>query len=427
MYTTCTSSRSWSRSKANEQPQLVVHVRVGYFEARGHATLVAAIFWLSAVLAYAIPGDRYLIGGLKAPDFVQVYTLASIAFREPYPTVARLDSFQKHQAELVPASANDTYLPVYPPVAALIFAPFAKLPYVGAATTWVALSLAIYALIAYLVWRTAASVLPDRRFVGVALAAFPPAWFLVIDGQVTILPLIGLYLSWEGLRRERFFFAGLATGLLTVKPQLGIILWITLFLGGPWRAVAGSAVAMLTVLAAVVLSMGNQAVSAYASTLAQLPAVEHLLEPAPWRMHSLRTLTNVLPPVMSTAVWGVSAALVVAATLRTWRSTAPVAIRFSVVVLATVLVNPHMFVYDTTVLVLPLILLGAWIEEHQPSWRIQYWQATYLLCVTLLIPTALWVGLQASVFLMLWIFWRVVRLRWPAYAVSGPAVQHVNP
>jgi hypothetical protein len=396
-------------------------VRVGYHEARGHATLVAAIFWLSALVAYAIPGDRYIIGGLKAPDFVQVYTLAHVAFREPYPTVARLETFQRRQAELVPASANDTYLPVYPPVAAIIFAPFTKLGYVWAASTWVALSLAIYALIAYVVWRSRSALLPDRRFVAVAVAAFPPAWFLVIDGQVTIVPLIGLYLSWEGLKRGRPFLAGLASGLLTIKPQLGIILWVVFLLGGPWQAVAGSAVAGLVLVTVVIMTMGGQALSAYASTLLQLRSVEHLLEPDPWRMHSLRTLTNVLPDVLSTPIWGILAALVLLATLRFWRSTASVANKFSVVVLATVLVSPHMFVYDTTILVLPLILLGSGVEEHRPSWRIQYWQVTYLLFAALLIPTARWVALQASVFLMLWIFWRVVKSHWPSPAVSGPA------
>ena len=51
----------------------------------------------------------------------------------------------------------------------------------------------------------------------------------------------------------------------------------------------------------------------------------------------------------------------------------------------------------------------------------QYWQAVYLLCVFLLLPSAIAIRLQISVLIMLWIFLTVGRtLAVPPHACSPP-------
>jgi hypothetical protein len=189
---------------------------------------------------------------------------------------------------------------------------------------------------------------------------------------------------------------------VTVKPQFGIVIAAAVLLGGPWRMLAGAVLAVAAMLGAVTLTMGGQALTAYAETLRGLASVQQLLEPQPWRMHSLRSLTSLLP--LGDALWVSLAAGVVAVAVYVWRLPTALGPRFAVVLFATVLVNPHLFHYDATILALPLILAGHWMERERPAMRDSYWQAVYALFVLLLFPTARLVHVQGSVVVLLWMF-----------------------
>jgi hypothetical protein len=77
------------------------------------------------------------------------------------------------------------------------------------------------------------------------------------------------------------------------------------------------------------------------------------------------------------------------------------------VLLATVLVNPHLFGYDAVILVLPILWFGGWLEKVRSPRAQDFWQAVYLLSVLFLLPTAAIIPFQASVVVMLWVFWRM--------------------
>jgi uncharacterized membrane protein len=96
--------------------------------------------------------------------------------------------------------------------------------------------------------------------------------------------------------------------------------------------------------------------------------------------------------------------------VRAWKSQAPVRVRLGVVVLASALVNPHMIIYDLTVLALPILWFGAYLQE--PARREQagrYWTTVYWLFVLTFMPTAAAIGVQASVFVMIGLLVLVVR------------------
>jgi hypothetical protein len=81
-------------------------------------------------------------------------------------------------------------------------------------------------------------------------------------------------------------------------------------------------------------------------------------------------------------------------------------VRFGVLLLATVLVNPHLFLYDATVLVLPVLWIGGWLEQTNRPLGTAWWHAVYGLSVMLLLPTAVLVGVQMSVVILGWLFVR---------------------
>jgi hypothetical protein len=380
-----------------------------YQEARTHAFIAACLMWAGALVLLAAPGDRYPTGDLKGADFVQLYTLAQVAFEGEYPRVEDLERLHARQVELVPASATERYLPVYPPQAALLFAPFRYLSYRAAVCVWVLILISGYAAIVWSTWRSVRDVFPDGWFVAAAAAAFPPFWLLVLFGQTTLVPLAGFFLAWRALKANRPFVAGLAFGLLSIKPQFGILLAFVVVVNAQWRILLGGVCSIVIQVAAVIGTLGFQALRAYFDTVLAMRRIEELLEPDAWRMHSLRTITNLAPGNPGQALWFVICAAVVAIVVWIWRTNAKLDTRMGMLVLGTVLINPHLFVYDASVLVLALLWLGTLVEAERPSWRAAYWHAVYFLFMFFLFPTARLLFLQFSVLVMLWLFWRVAQ------------------
>jgi hypothetical protein len=84
--------------------------------------------------------------------------------------------------------------------------------------------------------------------------------------------------------------------------------------------------------------------------------------------------------------------------VRAWVSPAPLRVRFGILILTSVLVNPHLIVYDATVLIFPLLWFGAWVLETGTTSEMRtYWTILYAIVLTLLVPTAAFIGLQLSV------------------------------
>ena len=117
-------------------------------QAKGHAILVAVILWIVAgVVSFTGTSDRGIAGPLKGADFVQFYTLGHLASAHRIAAMYDAALFHQAQAELLPESAREIYPPVYPPQAAVLFAPMAGLSYQRALFIWSVITIAGYALI----------------------------------------------------------------------------------------------------------------------------------------------------------------------------------------------------------------------------------------------------------------------------------------
>jgi hypothetical protein len=337
------------------------------------------------------------------------------------------DTVAQHalQTRLVPESAPDTFLPIYPPQTALLFAPLAGLSYGAAALFWAAVTIGVYALVLRAAWRPARAVLSDARFVAAAAAGFPPFWNLVLHGQTTTVPLLGFGLGSLALAGRRRFLAGLAFGLLAIKPQFGLELAAVMLVCGEWAIVAGLSVSVVAQAGAAVVMLGASVLGTYADTLRHLPEYAPLLEPKPYQLHSIRAVANLLPTSwLGTVVWATLSVAVTIRTIRVWRTGAPVAVRLGLLIVATVLVSPHLTIYDATVLALPLLWLGAWVgTEPRADRPAMYWSTVYWLFVTLLLPTALLIRVQISVLILGWLFltvsWAVVCVYRPTPDTTG--------
>jgi len=373
--------------------------------ARAHAILTAIILWIGLFITFtAGAGDRSIAGPIKGADFLQFYTMGSLARTGRAAAIYDINAFHDAQVGLVPESAPEFYPPVYPPHVALLFTPFSLLTFRHALLLWSAITIACFGVIVRSAWRPVSNHLPDSVFAFAAAAAFPPFWSLVLHGQVTILILAAFWAGWMALERERPYLAGVAFGLLLIKPQFAIPLAVVAITCGEWSMIAGALTSIAVQVGAAVMLFHWAVLNAYLAFVPVMVRHGDLLEPKPFQSHSLRTLTRLAPDWIGMPLWATLSAVVLFCTVRVWKSTVPLRVRLGMMVAASVLVNPHVIVYDATVLVLPLIWFGAYVQERSaPSDAATFWTVVYWLFVTLLAPTAAVIWIQVSVVLMVWL------------------------
>jgi len=378
--------------------------RISVLEARGHAILVASLLWcVAGVIAFAGSGYRSVFGPLKGSDFIQFYTLGHINARTAPSTLYDPDAFHRLQTQLVPESEPEHYLIVYPPHVTFLFRPFADLTYGTAALLWAAILALMYGACMWLAWRPFRAVLPDRRLLIAAAAAFPPFWYLVLHGQTAIVPLMAFCLGWLALEHCRPFWAGMALGLLLLKPQFALVLAVLVLVCREWSMLAGAIVSIGVQVTATIALLGATVLWDYAAVVMRFAELRALLEPKPEQLHSISAVTNRLSADWGMILWALLSVVVIVQTIRVWRSRAPVALRTGVLVLASVLVNPHVFVYDAVVLAPALVWLAAWVYREGSmleTTKSVFVLAVYGLSLSLLVPSGALIPIQISVLVL---------------------------
>jgi hypothetical protein len=195
-----------------------------------------------------------------------------------------------------------------------------------------------------------------------AALAFPGFFHLIAWGQTSGLALLCVTLAFVALSKNRPYLAGLAMGSLIFKPQLGIAAAFIFLFAREWKVIAGAILAALAQLSIGWLYYGTPVMQDYLRALMNVREVLPMLEPRPYQMHSLRAFWSLLipwtPPAF--ALYALTAATILALAVRCWRSTASLGLRYSALMLATVLVAPHLTVYDLLILAPAFLLMADW-------------------------------------------------------------------
>jgi hypothetical protein len=133
----------------------------------------------------------------------------------------------------------------YPPSLMLAMAPFGRLGYLPALALWTLLGAAIFLPT---MWR----YLGDRRALIAAMCA-PAAVFGLISGQFAFITSAMMLTAFAWLDR-RPVPSGILIGLLTIKPQLGVLFPVMLIASRRWRVfvtASATALALLGLSAAI--------------------------------------------------------------------------------------------------------------------------------------------------------------------------------
>ena len=109
---------------------------------------------------------------------------------------------------------------------------------------------------------------------------------------------------------------------------------------------------------------GVHALGDYVAYFPQIVAHANVIEPHIERTVSLRSVTRMLPPFIGLPLWAIGVASVVWVTVALWHESIPVRLRLSVVVIGSILMSPHAYIYDLAVLALPLLWLAPALQRR---------------------------------------------------------------
>ena len=262
----------------------------------------------------------------------------------------------------------------YPPIYLLIVLPLAMLPYVWSLAVWTVATLSAYLAI---LWR----IDPERDSLWLAIA-FPGALVNLTNGQNGFLT-VALLGSALLLLERRPILAGVMFGLMSYKPQFGLLVPLFLLATGRWRAL-GAATITVVLLAALSLAMfGAQTWQAFFASIAFTRHV--VLEQGGSGFEKLQS------SFASARLWGFGVATSYAVQAAVSLTTATVAIwvwvrssdywlQAAALATGTLLMSPYMMDYDLVVLALPI----AWLALEGRRTGFMQWEKSLLVFAWLL-------------------------------------------
>lgn len=139
----------------------------------------------------------------------------------------------------------------YPPPFLAVAGLFAMFPYVTALLLWQGMTFALF-------YRTIAAIVPQSPLVLVATIGFPATFLTLGHGHNAFLTsaLLGTGLLLLG---RRPLLAGVCLGLLSYKPQFGIVIPFVVILGGHWRTAQAASVTIAAMIALSMSAFGAEA------------------------------------------------------------------------------------------------------------------------------------------------------------------------
>ena len=229
--------------------------------------LKLAISIVTAVFAsYVVVCVKMLATGTTAHGFGDFYALwsSAIVTHDGAPSL-NYDADALHLRQIALGMNPHEYNPFpYPPTFLLVLAPLGALGRAAAFLLFMSTSLALY------VWAMAGGRALRWPWILGALCA-PATGVTLISGQTGFLSG-ALMVGGLRLAASRPILSGILLGLLTFKPQLGVLVPIALVAAGLWRTIASAVVTVAVCMLASSLAFGFEIWPTWARSILQYGA-----------------------------------------------------------------------------------------------------------------------------------------------------------
>jgi hypothetical protein len=385
---------------ANAPPSSWLTVR----RLRVHGLVLALCMWSVYAWDMASPGLHDRNNLLKGTDFLHFYTIGTLAREHRGDLLYDIRAQALMAPELVPGAERIVYLPLYGPQVSLLFMPLARLKYGFALMAWLALTFLIYAACCYAVWRRCPRLRSDLITVAILAFGYPGFFHLIAWGQNSAIALLCFSFAFLALNSHRPWIAGTALGLLVYKPSLLLGPALIFLLARDWPILLSAAASAIAELSIGWLYFGTAVFRNYVAQMLRLGRLIPLLEPRPYQMYSLRGFWTLLVPWphLSSLLFGMTMLIAVVVAARIWKTACPLALRYAALLFASVLVSPHLTVYDLTILAPAFLLLADWMAGNCSDLRNRHLGT--LLYLVFVLPLAgrlaAWTHVQLSVIAM---------------------------
>lgn len=330
-------------------------------------------FWVVVVVGLIATSSANLdfMGRPLGTDFANVWTAGVMAL-EGQP-LGVYDPPLHHQMQ-IDTFANpdmDFYGWHYPPFFLMIAIALALLPYGTALLIWMVLTLPLY--------MTVLSRIVPGRLARLVILAFPGTLINLLHGQNGFLSAALLGAGLLCLDR-RPVVAGVAFGLLSYKPQLGVLIPLVLIATARWKVFGVATLTVGVLLGASTALFGIDIWQAfYANTQFTREVV---LEAGAMGWEKPQSVFAAVRAVggsisLAYALQGALAVCVGIATIWMWRTQVDFSIKAAGLVTGALLVTPYVMDYDLVMLALSL----AWFTAYGLKSGFLDWEKTALAAV----------------------------------------------
>jgi arabinofuranan 3-O-arabinosyltransferase len=384
--------------------------------AGGSRDVVATDLFKVICLTFCIANAGVLASAWHAAsgpnDFVGVWAAGQLAL-DGQPQAAYDWSAHKAVEDLAAgAPFAGSYPWFYPPQFLLVATVLALVPYGLAHLMWPVVTSAAYLA-------TIREIIGHRA--AILLAAAVPAIVANIAAEQNGFISAALLGGALTLMDRRPLLSGCLLGLLTYKPQLGLMIPLALIAGGRWRVFFSAAAVALALAAASWAAFGTATWAAFANAGALATRAVLADDAANW--HKLQTVFGLVRSLggSESAAWSLHAAMVAACALVVWiiwRRPIAFDVKAAALAAALLLATPYMYSYDLVVLAIPmafLIRLGR-TTGFLPGELGGLAAANFLMLCCLLIEAP--IGPAATVIVMLLVARRAVPMVAPGWHVA---------
>ncbi|HEX3666566.1 MAG TPA: glycosyltransferase family 87 protein [Rhizomicrobium sp.] len=232
----------------------------------------------------------------------------------------------------------------YPPLFLCVAVVLASLPF--------ALSFALWNCVTFISYTGVMAAITKRPAVALAAAACPWATVCLYIGQEGLFSasIVGGTLL---LLNRRPAMSGLLLGLLSFKPQLGILFPVALAFGGYWRAMAWACAATLAWTAASSSAFGFSTLLDFFHGLASATDSFLIRDGIGWyNFQSVYALSRWFgaPGAICWTIQAIASIAGIGGIAALWRSNCPFSLKAAGLAAAIPLAVPYVFVYDQCVL-----------------------------------------------------------------------------